>query len=108
MQAAAGANGRIVGRAGGLVCRCAIAEAASAMQRAADALDGAAAEFGQAAGLSAATAERLGRPRPPLGRGALDGMAPAARERYGEARKMVRTPDRLAGCASWRRCMPPC
>ena len=94
MQMAADANGRIVGRAGGLVSRSAIAETAAAMQRAVDALEAAAAEFGQAARLSAATAQWWARAAKSLGRGGLGEMATAARERDEEARKMVRTLDR--------------
>ena len=97
MQAAADANGRIVGRAGGRVSGSAIAQTAAAMQRAVDALEGAAAEFGQAARLSAATAQWWARAAKSLGRGGVDGMVPVARERDEEARKMAKTFDRWAG-----------
>ena len=97
MQAAADANGRIVGMAGGRVSGSAIAQTAAAMQRAVDALEGAAAEFGLAARLSEATAQWWARAAKSLGRGGVDGMVPVARGRDEAARKMAGTLDMWAG-----------
>lgn len=97
MRAAAGANGRVVGGGGGRISRRAIAETAAAMHRAVDALDGSAAEFGQAARLSEASAEWWARAAGALGRGGMASRERAARERAEESRRMAETLDEWAG-----------
>ena len=92
MKKAAVANGRVVGRGkgGGRISRDAIAESAAALQRAVDALDRAAVEFGLAAKLSEESADGWARAEAALGR-AGHRLARVAKERSDEAHKMART-----------------
>lgn len=92
MKKAAVANGRVVGRGdgGGRINRGAIAESAAALQRAVDALDRAAVEFGLAAKLSKESADEWARAGEALAR-ARHWRADNAKERSDEAQKMART-----------------
>ena len=94
MKTAAVASGRVVGGGGdgdgNRISRGAIAESTAALQRAMDALDRAAVEFGLAAKLSKESADEWARAEAALAR-AGHGLARVAKERSDEAKKMART-----------------